>query len=223
MGRLQTDILQCRWMTWEFLQDCMERFMVKTILREFRNQGLLWKDLEPVKGDVVRRFVHEILHLNVKLGIDSSDDYRGKSMLDYDQRTTKEEWHIDHEGNKEWIKASRDRIQRLKEGVASEVSDDESEVATGSIHIGTFHQREDEGKNVMSEKCDWSKCLFGGSHEVAVPDKLFKGPWTKEKLSFLEAVVEGGAFVNSERLEILAAQSLMRLRLDPRWQALLLD
>lgn len=87
IGELQSRILACRWMTWEFLKLCMETFVVRTLIREFRAQNLPWQEgmpVEeqpydaprlpwhggaPVKESVVRDFVHEVFALKVHLGI----------------------------------------------------------------------------------------------------------------------------------------------------------
>lgn len=87
IGKLQSRILACRWMTWDFLKLCMETFVVRTLLREFRVQNLPWQEElpvkeqpynavmvpwhggAPVKDSVVRDFVHEVFALKVHLGI----------------------------------------------------------------------------------------------------------------------------------------------------------
>ena len=40
IGKLQSRILACRWMTWNFVQLYLENFIVRTLLREFRARTL---------------------------------------------------------------------------------------------------------------------------------------------------------------------------------------
>ena len=105
IGELQSRILACRWMTWEFLKLCMETFVVRTLAREFRAQNLPWQEGmppeeqpydapklpwhggAPVKESVVRDFVHEVFAQKVHLGI------RYEWELD-DCELTEDEWRI---------------------------------------------------------------------------------------------------------------------------------
>ena len=138
IGELQSRILACRWMTWEFLKLCMETFVVKTLVREFRAQSLPWQEEmpveeqpydapklpwhggAPVKESVVRDFVHEVFALKVHLGI----QYEWE--LD-DCELTEDEWRI----RKEDIQKFRDHRANLKangeEEKEEEFEDSESE------------------------------------------------------------------------------------------------
>lgn len=49
IGELQSRILACRWMTWDFLRLCLETFAVRTLLREFRLQNLPWQEGLPAE------------------------------------------------------------------------------------------------------------------------------------------------------------------------------
>ena len=74
-------------MTWDFLKLCIETFVARTLLREFRIRNLPWQDGlpaeeqahdaaklpwhggTPVNEPMVRGFVHKVFALKVHLGI----------------------------------------------------------------------------------------------------------------------------------------------------------
>ena len=113
IGELQSRILSCRWMTWDFLKLCMETFVVRTLLREFRDQNLPWLEGTPVeaqprnaaklpwhggapvKESVVREFVHELFALKFHTGIQYEDEY---GQCEY----TEEETQINRENFQKW-------------------------------------------------------------------------------------------------------------------------
>ena len=96
IGKLQSRILACRWMTWNFLQLYLENFIVRTLLREFRAQNLPWPEGlrasdpklmqwhggAPVRESVVRDFVHECLGTGIET--ETSSDSHIESDINND-------------------------------------------------------------------------------------------------------------------------------------------
>ena len=104
-GPLQSDILNCRWMTWDLLRSCMEKFITQMILRVFKSQKLHWRDNKPVQDASIKAFVHEVLHLE--------DDCKEELQLDHDQLTTHEEWDQWREDSENETKAVRESMEKL--------------------------------------------------------------------------------------------------------------
>ena len=109
IGKLQSDILSCRWMTWDFLQIYMERFIVHSIIRVFRTENLEWQDSVSFEDSVVRRFVHDILYQNAGVEIVPWD----AQQLDGDPISLEGKWYeFDREFTKD-IKAFQS-VQRFR-------------------------------------------------------------------------------------------------------------
>lgn len=106
IGELQSRILACRWMTWDFLKLCMEAFVVRTLLWEFRTRNLPWREGlpvpvqlhhavkppwhggAPVKESVVPTFVHELFALKGSLDIRCQKDLCNCDYPDHQMRVS---------------------------------------------------------------------------------------------------------------------------------------
>ncbi|KAL8893812.1 MAG: hypothetical protein Q9192_004904 [Flavoplaca navasiana] len=88
IGKLQHDILSCRWMTWDYLKQYFEISITRTILHEFSEQNLRWYDGKPLSDSLVRDFVHDAVYQDIAVG--NISQY--KDGLDHDPPITKEEW-----------------------------------------------------------------------------------------------------------------------------------
>lgn len=66
---------------------------------------------------------------------------------------------------------------------------------TGVIVIGSRLASPDN-KELVSDRCNRWRTLFCIPGECQIPKKLLTGPWTKEKLHFLEALLEARAIVD---------------------------
>ena len=181
-GELQSRILACRWMTWEIMQLCMEKFFVGILLREFRAQNLPWPeglcvtdDSEksevpwyggaPVQESVVRDFVHELLGWETRNRILKGDD------------NLKDSGYIP--------------IRSLQKSHVWGPSDE-----TPKVDIMIGFQLGDLVLKTDSQVMKW-KCPLVHT-ETKIPLKLLRGPWTEDRISFLYALKVGGAKVDRE-------------------------
>lgn len=181
IGELQSRILACRWMTWDFLKLCMETFVVRTLLREFRAQDLPWqegvsvKELPydasklpwhggaPVKESVVRDFIHEVFALKVHLGI------RYEWELD-DCELTEDEWEI----RKEHIRKYREQRANLE---ASEEDEEEEREDSESEDIDD-DENFDRGYQCLGvETTDWNEGEMIEVGDVIVTPSLRTFSW----------------------------------------------
>ncbi|KAL8849217.1 MAG: hypothetical protein Q9221_005795 [Calogaya cf. arnoldii] len=262
IGQLQSDILSCRWMTWEFLKAYFEAFITKIILCEFDQQNLKWEEGQVACDFLVREYVHGILYQDV--GVDDVPYLEG---LDYDPPTTKEEWDKHFEDRKEQSAKLRDYIEQKKAGQTESGTDTEDEEYcsdctdddAGSDVIGVVSKRyegaepiyschhiitsalmakswklDDEvskaaigigrrtglvligsrltcqnDKTMCSDRSRRWRSLFCPCGPSQIPAKLLSGPWTDEKLHFLEAVLEAGAYITNKEHDALAEKGLM--------------
>ncbi|KAL8923694.1 MAG: hypothetical protein Q9208_004446 [Pyrenodesmia sp. 3 TL-2023] len=212
MGKLQSDILSCRWANWDFMKSYYEDFLTKTIVQEFREQGLKWANGEPVAESLVRSYVHDIVYQDVvvsgvprtDVGTDSDRDggYHVLGLVSYD--------HCDRP-----MKAWRPLLTAAFVARSWLLDDGSSKVAvgigrwTGLLTIGSSLVRQD-GKNMVREQRDgkW-KSLLCACQPCQIPAKLLVGPWTREKLHFLDALVEAFAVITNDEDERMAEKGLM--------------
>lgn len=262
IGELQSRLLACRWMTWDFLKLCMETFVVRTLLREFRIQDLPWQEglpVEeqpddvvrlpwhggaPVKGSVVRDFVHELFALNVHLWfrydgeLDHCEDIEDNSKIIRDNMRTFKQHRANLEANgqdesEESDSDMDDDDEDLDRGyqylgVATREwnkndteKDNQDVILTSSLRtyswgpvdgtprisigigprdglviLGTRLKCETDPKMVETTSRRW-RCLWC-RFDTNIPVKLLRGPWTQDRLSFLQALLEGGADLDPE-------------------------
>lgn len=193
IGGLQSRILACRWMTWDFLKLCMETFVVMTLLREFRDRNLPWQEglpVEeqpynaikvpwdggtPVKEWVVRKFVHEVFALIVHLGTRYDDEL--DRVLTIPPSVKLYSWGPD------------DGTPRINIGIGPR---------NGLVILRTRLEAEEDSDIVELTSSNW-RCLWFPSHTNShIPVKLLHGPWTQDQLCFLQALVEAGADLDLE-------------------------
>ncbi len=264
IGQLQSRILACRWMTWDFLKLCMETFVVRTLVREFRVQNLPWQEglpVEeqpydapklpwhggtPVKESVVRDFVHDVFALKVHLGIryewelddcedtDEEKQCRGKALKEFMERRAYLEANGEGEEESEESESEdtdddenfdrgyqclgvettewdEDNIMRNIEDVTITPSlrtyswgpvDGTPRISiaigprNGLVILGTRLECETDSTMIQMNSPRW-RCLWC-QFETNIPVKLLHGPWTQDQLSFLQALIEGGADLDPE-------------------------
>lgn len=266
IGKLQSDILNCRWMTWDFLRSYMEISMTDSIFHVFRSQNISWQDSESLEYSAVRQFVHDILYRDVEVSFDSRnvrqwnghpmtlDDVTFDHFREFDKdfkillapEPSREKAGVVTTKNQEplaadqteyssfeprrdhlWVRFENEDVdlgrvvwyqQRFRttslvtRGWA--LNDEKSEVAivinprTGVVLIATcpgyqevktgFHGRRRLETGYFGR---WrSLVCYRGTCQI--PEKILKEPWTRDKLNFLEAVLEAGCCVtNKERIE----------------------
>lgn len=181
-GELQSRILACRWMTWEIMQLCMEKFFVGILLREFQAQNLPWPEGlcvtdepkrsevpwyggAPVQESVVRDSVHELLGWRTRNRILKGDDNledSNDSPIRFIQKS--QFWCPNEESPKVGIMIN--------------------------FQEGDLVLRNDS--KVMKWKCPLV------SIQTKIPVKLLRGPWTEDRISFLYALGIGGANFDRE-------------------------
>ncbi len=171
---LQSRILACRWMTWDFVMICMEKFFVRTLLRELRVRDLPWPEGlriteqslrpwnggAPVQESVVRDFVHERLRLDARErllnGDNTEEDFK---TVAYDSLHQSRVWGPD---------------------------DDTLKVALDiDSQLGVLTLMTQRGTDVRVQ--EW-ECLLVRDKSTVIPLKLLHGPWTGDKLSFIHAL-----------------------------------
>ncbi len=181
-GELQSKILACRWMTWDFMQLCMENLFVGILLQEFRAQNLLWpKGLRvtddpdksevpwyggaPVQESAVRDFVHESLGWETKNRILKGDD----NIKDNNNMPIR---FIE----KSYVWGPNDETPKVDILIGFQF---------GDLVLKT-------GCKTMAWKCPLVRT------KTNIPLKLFRGPWTEDRISFLFALDVGGANIKRE-------------------------
>ena len=179
---LQSRILACRWMTWDFMMICMEKFFVRTLLREFQIQNLLWPEGlritdeplrpwnggAPVQESVVRDFVHERLRLDARERLLNEDN------IEEDFKNV----------------AFESRHQTCVWGP----DDDTLKVTLGiSSQLGVLTLTALRGTDFSSQS--WN-CLWIRDTSPVIPLKLLHGPWTGDKLSFIDVLYYSGAQID---------------------------
>lgn len=218
IGELQSRVLACRWMTWDFLKLCMETFVVRTLVREFRDQSLPWQEGlpvdaqsqdaaklpwhggAPVKESVVRDFVHEVFALQIDLDEKDLDDCEHKSGPDGMENDKELNRGYQRLGVRKCPESINDIITtsslrtyswgpgsgtpRISIGIGPR---------NGLVILGTRLKCEADSKIMEMTSRRW-KCLRCLEFNTRIPVKLLHGPWTQDKLSFLQALIEGGAF-----------------------------
>ncbi|KAL8838328.1 MAG: hypothetical protein Q9176_005139 [Flavoplaca citrina] len=132
IGKLQHDILSCRWMTWEYLKQYFEVSITRTILHEFSEQNLRWYDGNPLNDSLVRDFVHDAMYQNIPVG--NISQY--KEGLDHDPPITKQEWK---RWEKQHIAKSREHWRLEKAGLVDSKLGDELD-AESDLAYGTGSQ-----------------------------------------------------------------------------------
>lgn len=143
IGELQSRILACRWMTWEFLKFCMETFVVRTLVREFRARNLPWQEgmpVEeqpydaprlpwhggaPVKESVVRDFVHEVFALKVHLGIRCEWELDDCEFTEDEQKIRKENFQKFWEQRANRKACGEEEEDEIDDSESEEFNDDE--------------------------------------------------------------------------------------------------
>ena len=264
IGELQSRLLACRWMTWDLLKLCMETFVVRTLLREFRVQDLPWQEGlpvgrqpyeavklpwhggAPVKESVVRDFVHELFTLKVHSGGRYEDEldncaYTEDGLMLLRDDTQKIRKH------RAKLEANRAEDQP-EESMSDDMGEDEEDrvrtgyqclgverihwednglkykirdvIVTSSLRtyswgpidgtprisigvgprdglaiVGTRLKCETDPKEVETNSRRWRSlwCQF----DTHIPVKLLRGPWTQDRLSFLQALLDGGAYLDT--------------------------
>ncbi|KAL8670186.1 MAG: hypothetical protein Q9168_005264 [Polycauliona sp. 1 TL-2023] len=246
IGRLHSNILSCRWMTWDFLKQYFETATVRAFLRGFREQNLAWLDGQRINETIVHEYIHNEVYRNLQV---EYPETRYKQGLDHDPPVLREEWDRWYRGAEEFSGWERDtspkagqttlglvprkgqtrdkqearmfttyalaaRSWKLEDGVQRPAWDLDPQASlvvgrrTGLVHFGYLRQCKCEKKGWHF----WSggfKCLNCRYGPCPIPAKLLTGPWTDEKLHFLEAVLEGGATITSAEQENLAHRGLM--------------
>ena len=184
-GKLQSRILACRWMTWNFLQLYLENFIVRTLLREFRARNLPWPEGlrasdpkrmrwhggAPVRESVVRDFVQECLGTETEIET-PSDSHSESDINNYTIGST-----INHHF---WSPKRGGPMLRISICPL-----------TGELTLWTGPQGATSPNAVGWIKHHWTWALR--KFDTKIPVKLLHGPWTEEQLSFLFVLNVGGA------------------------------
>ena len=186
IGKLQSRILACRWMTWNFLQLYLENFIVRTLLREFRARNLPWPEGlrasdpklmrwhggAPVRESVVRDFVHECLGTGIEIET-PSDSHSESDINNYTIG-----WTI----NRHFWSPERGGLM-LHISICP---------LTGELTLWRGRQDTTSPDAVEWIKHHWTWALR--QFDTKIPVKLLHGPWTEEQLSFLFVLLNvGGA------------------------------
>lgn len=185
IGKLQSRILACRWMTWNFLQLYLENFIVRTLLREFRARNLPWpeglrasdpKQIQwhggaPVRESVVRDFVHECLGTEIEIET-PPDSHSESDINDYTIGST----------------INRHFWSPKRGGPMLQIS---ICPLTGELTLWRGLQGATSPDAVRWFKDHWTWELR--KFDTKIPVKLLHGPWTEEQLSFLFVLNVGGA------------------------------
>ena len=273
ISKFQADILQCRWMTWDFLKIYMETFITKTIVRELRDQRILWQDLKPVEDSAVQAYVHGVLYINTKEDIPPWSEMRPS----YDE-ATEESW----DAIVEKLRAQRNafthalKIDQAAESEKVLENEDQSNTAnayvtdpdarrnvlglffggpkwsseyemfitssltirrwdldksyskaaigigprSGVVIIGSGRGCEGQS-GIQTRSCTTFKCLLEG-YDLAIctiPDKLLVGPWSTEKLNFLEAMLQYNSHIVDADRQEMAARGLMEAIREANFRA----
>ena len=185
IGKLQSRILACRWMTWNFLQLYLENFFVRTLLREFCALNLPWPEGlrasdpklmrwhggAPVRESVVRDFVHECLGTRTEMET-PSDSHSESYIINYTIGST-----INHHF---W---SPER--------GGPMLDISICPLTGELTLCRGRQGATSPNAVEWIQHQWTWALR--QFDTKIPVKLLHGPWTEEQLSFLFVLNVSGA------------------------------
>ncbi|KAL9025825.1 MAG: hypothetical protein Q9180_007585, partial [Flavoplaca navasiana] len=132
IGKLQHDILSCRWMTWEYLKQYFEVSITRTMLHEFSKHNLRWHDGNPLSDSLVRDYVHDAIYQDIPVG--NISQY--KEGLDHDPPITKEEWK---RWEKQQMAKSREYSRLEKAGLVDSKLGDELD-ADSDLAYGTGPQ-----------------------------------------------------------------------------------
>lgn len=188
IGKLQSRILACRWMTWNFLQLYLENFIVRTLLREFRARNLPWPEGlrasdpklmrwhggAPVRESVVRDFVHGCLGTETEIET-PSDSHSESDINNYTIGST-----INHHF---WSPERGGPMLHISICPL-----------TGELTLWRGRQGATSPDAVEWIKHHWTWALR--KFNTKIPIKLLHRPWTEEQLSFLFILNVSGAKFN---------------------------
>ncbi|CAD6587091.1 MAG: hypothetical protein ASARMPREDX12_002744 [Alectoria sarmentosa] len=177
---------------------------------------LPWHGGTPVNEPMVRGFVHKVFALKVHLGI------RYEEELDECEATVEANGEEEEEEEKESGELKLDDIDDDEDfahgyqclGVEEKGWNEDytdyniikdviitSSLRTyswgpGDVILGTRLQCETDSKMMEMTSRRW-RC-FWCQFETNVPVKLLHGPWNEDQLSFLQVLIEGGAYLDPE-------------------------
>ena len=182
---LQSRILACRWMTWEFLKRCREDCFVRAILRLFRAQGIPWPEGLGV-----------VDHADNALKMPRYDGVRVKesTVRDFLRQCM----------GKKWIPNEVKDIKNVALELTSQPLFLGSRGPTPRVSIYISLQN---GRLILgtlpkdTPALGWSSSTWTCpylSFRPKIPIKLLHEPWTEDKLSFLYALNDNNAKMDLE-------------------------
>ncbi|KAL8847329.1 MAG: hypothetical protein Q9221_007612 [Calogaya cf. arnoldii] len=212
---LQSDILSCRWMTWDFIKVYFEAFITKSILSEFgmRASKLRWYDGKPARTAAVQSYVHDVVYQNLKVGIDPRDE---ETLVDYTDFDDAGENIVNflYIGPEGWERGCNIITSTLV--ARSWILDNGPSAVTlvvsprmGVVLTGLLSTCPESNAVIWGALPKRFKALECSAGPCQIPAKLLIGPWTDEKLHLLEALLEAGAELVDDDHRDLAEQGLM--------------
>ena len=191
IGKLQSDILSLKWVTPAFVRGMTETFMVRTIVRELRFQGLGWGEHDDsLKMGVVEegRFENESSYFNPLEGV-----------LDASKEATIDIVSL-------WYKHTVAR-RRSRQGPlfnfleciwevkgTNVLVELDIRLLEGQMMLKVFSEDLGVGKGIL-ESAIGSRLIHCISNSK-IPVKLLHGPWTAEKCDDLERICSGGGRID---------------------------
>ncbi|KAL8754045.1 MAG: hypothetical protein Q9184_005239 [Pyrenodesmia sp. 2 TL-2023] len=90
---------------------------------------------------------------------------------------------------------------------------------TDLLSIGSSLVCQNDGKMVREQRDSKWKSLLCACEPCQIPAKLLIGPWTREKLHFLEAVIQSGASITSDDSEMMAEKGVIDATREDNYRA----
>ena len=187
IGNLQSDILELKWATPDFVSGMTEPFLVRTMVREFKSHRLGWLDRSrSMKLDGAKRSSHKTFF-----------DTSCKDVLD-----------VTKEASIDIVSRFYKRTMtggRIKEGPLTDFKEWQWPNQTATIRVDMYIAFREGRITLMAREfeelpptnlVDYQSRLIFCVPNCRIPVKLLHGPWSDDKCEELERISRGGGRID---------------------------